>query len=185
MAHDLAEILRRAKSELKANLLRLTWLFSALLLASHTANAERQEGDVDQVVLAGEWISAKPQNVHFTLDRTDYFSGVIVFNCAAAEQKIRLTVMPSGADRVREISRDEPVRWRMELTTDGDAFSGELVGGGGRLPSILISPAASWLNTLGDDDGFFRVIIDETESYRLPTSSLISSAVRSCNPSVS
>lgn len=140
---------------------------------------------MEQVVLAGEWISAKPQNVHFTLSRTDYFSGVIVFNCAAADQKIRLTVMPSGADRVREISRDEPVRWTIELTSDGDAFSGELVGGGGRLPSILISPTASWLNALGDDGGIFRVIIDGTESYQLPASNLISSTVRSCNPPVS
>lgn len=155
-------------------------LLLALLLISLPVHAERLEGNTEQDVLAGEWVSTKSQNVHFTLDPTNHFSGAIVFNCAAAEQKIRLTALPSGAGRVREISQDKPVRWNIELMTKGGVFSGELVGGGGRLPSILINPRVPWLNALGDESGNFNLIIDETESYRLPTSNLISSTIRSC-----
>jgi len=160
-------------------------LLAALLLASPWAYGEGQDDSLEPLIQAGEWVSPKPQNVHFTLDPRDYYSGLVVFNCAKSEEKVRLTAVPSGVERVREISQDQPVRWNVKLVTKGGSFSGKLIGGGGRLPDLLISPAAPWLRALGNDDDYFDLIIDGTESYQLPTSQLISSSIASCKPPVS
>ena len=164
---------------------RAVFLVAALLLAYPSANGEPLKGDHRSVTLAGEWVSTKPQNVHFILDPSEYYSGIVLFNCAEAERKVRLTAFPSGAERVREIAREKTVRWNVGLVVNGLRFSGELVGGGGRLPSVLISSEERWLGALGESDGDFSLIIDETESYQLPTSRLITSTIGSCNPRVS
>jgi hypothetical protein len=164
-------------------------LLAALLLASPWAYGERQESVPEPVILAGEWVSSKPQNVHFTvhftIDPQQHYSGVVAFNCAKAEGKIRLVAVPSGFERVREISADQPVRWEVELASKSGTYAGELIGGGGRLPDVLISSSAPWLRALGNDGDYFELVIDGTESYQLPTSDLIASIIASCNPPVS
>lgn len=160
-------------------------LLAVLLSVSPWASGERPGDDLKPLVSAGEWVSPKAQNIRFTLEPGDYYSGMVVFNCAKTEKKIRLIAVPSGAERIREISQDQPVQWKVKVLSKGGEFTGELIGGGGRLPDLLISPAAPWLKALGEDGDHFNLVIDGTESYQIPTSQLIATTIASCSPPIS
>lgn len=161
----------------------LTWSLATLVLATQAAHSDQQESSPAYTIPAGHWVSKTPQNVHFILNAPEYFSGVVVVNCAQEEAKVRLTVVPDGAEQVREIESSKVVRWKVVVSSSEAQFSGQLIGGNGLLPMVLVDPSAKWLESIGEDSGTFNLSVDDRFNYRLPKSALIASTVQSCEPS--